>query len=88
MDKSKNCGMYTNLGGRNPPQMNCSMWELPDGRTLYLVGTRESDDVPFRVLSFDMWQRWYKSDGAVELPHGDSVRLRRSVFAVIPHWVR
>lgn len=77
------CGMHTSLGARQPGQVKDSMWELPDGRTLYLVATRDSDDEPFRVDHFNMWQGWYQNDG-IPLPHAGSVRLRRSVFAVLP----
>ena len=83
----RECGMHTTLGGRRPTQVTDSMWEFPDGRTLFLVATRETDDEPFRVNSFNMWQGWYKLGGA-ELPTADSVHLRRSVFAVVPGWLR
>lgn len=85
VDRTKNCGMATTLGHRKPSQVDCTMWEFPDGHTLWLVGVQDSDDEPFRVNSFNMWKGWYKFDGAVELPVADSVRLRRSVFAFIPH---
>jgi hypothetical protein len=81
---TKPCGRWTSFGGSSPSQVDCAMWELPDGRTLYLVATRDSDDEPFRVYKFDMWQGWYKS-GGTPLPHAESVRLRRSVFAFLPH---
>ncbi len=87
VDVSAKCGMYTSLGGRNPTQVGCTMWEFPDGHTLYLVATRDSDDEPFRVSRFDQWKGWYKS-GGVELPAVDSVRLRRSVFTAMPHCLR
>lgn len=84
-DRTDVCGMHTSLGGRRPTQVEDSMWELPDGRTLFLVAARDADDEPFRVEHFKMWQGWYKCADAVELPVADSVRLRRSVFAFIPH---
>lgn len=87
VDKSAVCGMYSSLGGRKPTQVNCTMWEFPDGHTLYLVATRDSEDEPFRVSRFDQWKGWYKS-GGIELPVADSVPLRRSVFAVVPNWLR
>lgn len=87
VDQSAVCGMSTSLGGRKPTNVSCSMWEFPDGHTLYLVATRDSDDEPFRVSGFDQWKGWYKS-GGVELPDTVSVRLRRSVLAVVPSWMR
>jgi len=87
VDKTNVCGKRSTLGGRKPSQVVDSMWELPDGRTLFLIAIREADDEPFRVNSFNMWQGWYKLGGA-ELPTADSVRLRRSVFAVVPGWLR
>jgi hypothetical protein len=83
---TKKCGMYSSLGGH--AEVDCSMWELPDGRTLFLVGARESDHESFRVYSFDMWQGWPKSAGAVELPAASAASLRRSVFVLVPGWFR
>lgn len=82
----RECGMHSTMGQHY--QVNDSYWELPDGRTLFLVGTRERDDSPFRVERFNVWQGWYKSDNAVELPATDSVRFRRSVLVFVPHFLR
>jgi hypothetical protein len=85
VDKTENCGWYFTFGGGSTIQTDCSMWELPDGRTLWLVGTRETDIEPFRVYSFEMYQGWPKASESVVLPSAESVRLRHSVFAFIPH---
>ena len=53
VDVSANCGMFSFVGGGSTRQVNCSMWQFPDGHTLYLVGTRDSADEPFRVSRFD-----------------------------------
>jgi hypothetical protein len=86
VDKTATCGMFTSLGHRY--QVSNSMWELPDGHTVYLVAARDSDDEPFRVDRFSLWQGWPKSGREVELPAASAVSLRRSVFAVVPGWRR
>jgi hypothetical protein len=83
VDKSAKCGMFMSVGQHY--EVSNSYWELPDGRTIYLMSSRESEEEPFRLQSFRMWQGWCKSIGAVELPDVESVRLRHSVFAFIPH---
>ncbi|MFY7950873.1 MAG: hypothetical protein ACOVT5_00070 [Armatimonadaceae bacterium] len=85
VDSTKNCGMYCSVGRHY--EVSNSYWQLPDGRTLYLVGTRESDAEPFRVDRIMMWQGWYKP-GGIELPPADSVQFRRSVLAIVTFWMR
>lgn len=85
VDRSDRCGMFSSVGQHY--QVSNSYWEFPDGRTIYLRSSRESDEEPFRLDSFSMWNGWYKL-GGVELPVADSVRLRRSVFAVVLGWLR
>ena len=65
-----------------------SYWELQDGRTVFVLGSRESPDEPYRLARLPMWQEWCKStNGAVnKFPETDTLRLRRSVFAFVPAW--
>lgn len=87
-DVTAYCGMFMTAGGHY--EVSGSYWELPDGRTISLSSARESGEEPFRLFKFVMWKGWYKlsSGPGQELPVGDSVRLRRSVFAVVPGWLR
>lgn len=85
-DQTKNCGMLCSVPLGKTTEIDGSYWELPDGRTVYLVASRESPDEPFRVARMPRWQGWYKNADreTVELPPADSVRFRRSVLAFVP----
>jgi hypothetical protein len=88
VDVSANCGMFRSVGGHY--EVSNSYWRLPDGRTIYLMSSRESEREPFRIDSFIMWQGWYKSSAGLgqELPTGEAVHFRRSVLTVVPSWFR
>ena len=85
-DMAGRCGMFSTVGQKY--QVCNSMWVLPDGRSVYLMCSRDSEDKPYRVDAFQMWQGWYKDVGTVELPEAETVCLRRSVFVVVPDWLR
>jgi hypothetical protein len=65
-----------------------SYWELQDGRTVFVLGSRESPDEPYRLARLPMWQEWCKFTNGVanKFPETDTLRLRRSVFAFVPAW--
>jgi hypothetical protein len=60
-----------------PPDRVDSYWRLSDGRTVWLIGFRDSSDQPYHLEKFMMWQGWHERDGSNRLPDTNVLLVHR-----------